>query len=223
MAEHAKSVQPPQTRRGARTKQPAAQEPPPITPPHIDPGPQWPSLRADELRTLTGLTDRRHRQLADQGYFRPPVRGVYGPDVVAGLFRYFADQLHKKNDKLALEQYELTKAKRETVQEELALLREQYVLKSDIGPALRNLSLHQRAVLQRKLENELAPTLSTLKTVEILERIRRAVDDICAVFRAGTAQWLEVDPETSNVPPPMVPIITLPPPPQPFESAPFEI
>jgi len=150
---------------------------------------ELPCLAADTLRLLTGLTDRRHRQLAEAGYYRPPIRGVYGADAIPGLFKYFTEQLHKKNEKLAKEQYELTKAKRETAQEELAILREECVRKTDIGPALRNISLHQRAVLQRKLEQELGPNLSGLRTVEILGRLRAAVDEICAVFREGVSEW----------------------------------
>ena len=143
---------------------------------------------------LTGLTDRRHRQLAEKGYFRPPARGEYGEDAIPGLFKYFLEQLRKKNEALAKEQLELTRAKREKVQEELKVLRDEYVKKSEIGPALRNLSLHQRAALQFKLENQLAPGLTGKKPAEVLEEVRRAVDDICRVFEEGTRTWMNAAP-----------------------------
>ena len=153
------------------------------------------TISGAELRELTGLTDRRHRQLADQGYFPAPVRGEYKrAETIAWLFRYFREQLHKRDDGLKKEQRALAKSRREKIQEETTLLRGKYVLKSEIGPALRNLSLHQRSTLQFKLENELAPRLAGKTTIEILQEIRGAVDEVCRLFQEGTKQWLETPP-----------------------------
>ena len=88
----------------------------------------------------------------------------------------------------------MTKAKREMAEEELAEFRELYVLKAEIGPALRNLALHQRAALQRKFEQELAPNLAGLTTLEVLARVRTAVDEICQIFREGTKEWTQSPP-----------------------------
>jgi len=147
---------------------------------------------------LTGLTDRRHRQLAAAGYFPLPDRGRYdAAAAIAGLFRHFREQLSKKNSELVQEQRRLAKAKRETVEEELAILRAEYVKKSSIGPALRNISLHQRAKLQFKLESELAPTLAGLHALEIRSKMAAAVDDVCQVFREGVKEWMNSPPATS--------------------------
>jgi len=56
------------------------------------------SITAEKLCALTGLTDRRHRQLAKAGYFPPPLRGEYqlGP-AIKGLFRYYNERLQKKD------------------------------------------------------------------------------------------------------------------------------
>jgi hypothetical protein len=50
------------------------------------------TITAEKLCALTGLTDRRHRQLAKDGYFPPPVKGQYqvGP-TLAGMFRYYRE------------------------------------------------------------------------------------------------------------------------------------
>lgn len=51
------------------------------------------------LSDLTGLSDRRHRQLAEAGHFPPPTRGKY--DLVAtlkGLFKYYRTAIVKKAD-----------------------------------------------------------------------------------------------------------------------------
>ena len=104
------------------------------------------------------------------------------------------------------EQLALTKAKRERAQEDLAEFRGKYVAKADIGPALRNISLHQRAVLQRKLEQELGPNLAGLTTLEILAKIKPAVDEVCQIFRERVGGWMDeppaASPETTSAPAP---------------------
>lgn len=150
---------------------------------------------AEWLCSKTGLTDRRHRQIAAAGYFPSPIRGRYQTGLtLLGMIRYLSEQNRKKDDHLRQEQEQLTRAKRQLAEEELAALRGRYVERDLIGPALRNLSLHQRAVLQRKLEQELAPNLVGLTTVEILSRIKPMVDELCAIFREGTKQWLDSPP-----------------------------
>jgi len=69
-----------------------------------------------------------------------------------------------------------------------------YIATDVVGPALRNVSLHQRAVLQRKLEHELPTKLVGLSTIEILAHMRATVDEICRIFREGTAQWQDAPP-----------------------------
>jgi hypothetical protein len=50
------------------------------------------TITADALAKLTGLTDRRHRQLAKAGFFPPPVRGCYlQAETLTGLFKYFRE------------------------------------------------------------------------------------------------------------------------------------
>ncbi len=152
------------------------------------------TLSSDKLASLTGLTDRRHRQLAKEGCFPNPERGQY--QLVAtlrGLFKYFQEQLHKKNDNAKKAEQRLKEAKADMAEEELAEFRNQYVLKKEIGPALRNISLHQRAILQRKLENEISPKVAGCKPAEVLAMHKAAVDEICAIFLEGTRQWIDVE------------------------------
>jgi len=157
------------------------------------------TISAEYLCGKTGLTDRRHRQLATAGYFPPPILGRYQAGAtLLGIIRYQRELIQKKSNKLAKEQTALTKARRETAQEELAVLRGEYIERAVIGPALRNVSLHQRAVLQRILEQELAPNLAGLTPIEVLERMKRAVDTICSTFREGVSGWLDKPPEPST-------------------------
>ena len=56
-----------------------------------------PTLTADKLCALTGLSDRRHRQLAKAGYFPPPKRGEYQLSAtIKGMFSYYRELGQKK-------------------------------------------------------------------------------------------------------------------------------
>ena len=79
-------------------------------------------LSAAALCELTGLTDRRHRQIAAEGYYPPPDRGRYRiKETLIGLFRYYREQLHKKEDNLATERKKYTIARREKLELETEL------------------------------------------------------------------------------------------------------
>jgi|ERR1035441_7939367 hypothetical protein len=68
------------------------------------------TIPADRLCSLTGLTDRRHRQLAKQGFFPPPVAGDYQLNAtIGGLFKYFREEGQNK-DQLRLAQTRKEKA-----------------------------------------------------------------------------------------------------------------
>lgn len=50
------------------------------------------TISADKLCALTGLTDRRHRQLAAQGFFPPPIESQYQlAPTIQGMFRYYRE------------------------------------------------------------------------------------------------------------------------------------
>lgn len=51
------------------------------------------------LSDLTGLSDRRHRQLAEAGHFPPPTRGRYETGAtLKGLFKYYRAAIVAKAD-----------------------------------------------------------------------------------------------------------------------------
>jgi hypothetical protein len=69
------------------------------------------TLSAERLCTLTGLTDRRHRQLAAEGYFPAPIKGQYQlTPTIQGMFRYFRDQMNRGNDEFGIERLRKTRA-----------------------------------------------------------------------------------------------------------------
>src|SRR5438477_627191 len=93
------------------------------TPGHFrmaDPKPEG-TLSAQELCEITGLTDRHHRRISAAGHFPPPILGRYQVGkTLLGIIRYQRELIQRKSNKLAKEQVALTKARRETAQEELA-------------------------------------------------------------------------------------------------------
>src|SRR4051812_24232522 len=61
-------------------------------------------VSGDKLHELTGLTDRRHRQLADLGDFPAPVRGQYEfKRTLQGLFRYYQEGTGDKKKETSAE------------------------------------------------------------------------------------------------------------------------
>ena len=78
-------------------------------------------IRADALCSLTGLSDRRHRQLAARGFFPPPIRSVYQRnETLAGLFRYFKEREAEAAATLKKEEEAYMRAKRKKAELELA-------------------------------------------------------------------------------------------------------
>lgn len=80
------------------------------------------ALDAERLCGLTGLTDRRHRQIAKDGYFPPPVGGKYKlTETLRGLFRYYRELSQKRNSSTEDEKRKKLTAERKI--EELKLAR----------------------------------------------------------------------------------------------------
>jgi hypothetical protein len=157
------------------------------------------TISKDKACELAGLDDRRLRQIAEKGYFPPPDKSRYQADAfVKGIVRYYKELSQKKSEQIMVAEQRLAVAKADIAEDERDRGRELYVLKSEIGPALRNISLHQRAVLQRKLENELGPKLAGLKTQEIIARLRAAVDEVCGIFQEGARGWMDCYPDPTE-------------------------
>lgn len=83
-----------------------------------DPNPQ--ELTGAQLCEITGLTDRRHRQLADEGYFPPPIKGIYQfLPTLKGVVAYLRDQANKAESTYEEERLLKLKADRRMAELEL--------------------------------------------------------------------------------------------------------
>lgn len=149
-------------------------------------------ITAEQLCALTGLTDRRHRQLASAGHFPPPINSKYvAGKTLQGLLRYAFGQLRKKNDELGKQKirHMTTKADREEF--EFAKSRGEYLLASEVCPALRNIGTQLRAQLLRTYEQELVPKLAGKSTIEILAMVKDANDEMIRVTRENMEIWTD--------------------------------
>lgn len=61
------------------------------------------TITLDELRAVTGLSDKRHRQLADEGVYPMPINSCFkSPETWHGLVQYYKEMGQKKADSKAL-------------------------------------------------------------------------------------------------------------------------
>lgn len=145
-----------------------------------------PTISSEKLCALTGLTDRRHRQLAKEGYFPPPYRGEYQAwPAITGLFKYHREQLAKKDDTLAAERAKYMKARREKAEIETALLKGDYLKSAEVTQTVENVVSQMKATLQIRLEVEEPPKLAGLDVVDIGSRMEGTVDELVRILREG--------------------------------------
>lgn len=90
------------------------------------------TISVSDLMALTGLTDRRHRQLAEEGYFTPPIKGQYRlAETLKGLFKYFREDRHAQTKTMAEERLRKVREEADRVAIENANSRNAMVDKAD--------------------------------------------------------------------------------------------
>lgn len=115
------------------------------------------TISADALCRLTGLTDRRHRQLAKEGWFPSPIESQYQTvKTLQGLFRYFQQRDFGRLRQLK-EDREAEKLRKDRVEADLA---EQKVsTKAELESAMTRFVMQLKAkqmVMPRSLSRELS-------------------------------------------------------------------
>ena len=160
--------------------------------PEAKPAPAVQHLTGEELCSITGWTDMRHRQLAMAGYFPAPVRGRYKQrETLLGVIRYLSEQVRKSKAKGEKEL--LLKARREIAELTLSESRGELVETVQVRRAWANIAREQRQLLIRKLETELIAKAPGKSPVELLVIVREIIDDVCVLTRAQGERWAEVD------------------------------
>ena len=152
--------------------------------------PLQPVLTADTLCSWTGLTDRRHRQIAAEGYFPAPVAGVYQlSKTIIGMFRYYREQAEKSKGKLSdLRQMNLEKQNRR-LDIEIARIEGEMIEMRQVDELFMRIGLLLKAILFAALEQEL-PAKVAGKTPEEIRLISRDIGDrMCECFATERDQW----------------------------------
>lgn len=148
------------------------------------------ALTADVLCSWTGLTDRRHRQIAAEGYFPAPVDGVYQlSKTIVGMFRYYREQAEKSKGRITdLRSVNLEKQNRR-LDLEMARIEGTMIELREVDEAFMRIGLLLKAILFAALEQEL-PAKASGKTPEEIRLIARDIGDrMCECFAAEQTQW----------------------------------
>lgn len=144
------------------------------------------TISAEELCGLTGLTDRRHRQLAEQGYFPAPIKSQYQLEpALRGLFSYYRQiDERRRGIREKLDAEKLRKLKLEN--DETAGVQ---VSRLKVAEALGAALLETREQLRRLLEEELPIGMASLDVPSARIVGKRHFDKLCERMQALFASW----------------------------------
>lgn len=147
---------------------------------------QSPKLKANQITGLAlaeefGLTVRRIAQLADEGFFPPPNRGIYNESLaIRGIAKYYQKQYQRKGETQDAIDLEKLKAVRRENEKEAGIL----VEKSKVADELQKGMTAIRETLTRKLEHEMPTAMSGMGMAENRIVGRRMCDEVCDQFAA---------------------------------------
>lgn len=135
-------------------------------------------LTADKFCQITGLTDRRHRQLAKAGHFPMPKKGIYEmTPTLAGFVRYLRAQTEKAEGTLEEERLKKLTAERHMAELKLAKERKAALDADAVFRAWENIVLTIRQKLMA-LPSKTAPRLAHLGEQQKIEaELEREVAD----------------------------------------------
>jgi hypothetical protein len=151
-----------------------------------------PTISGSQLEVLTGLTDRRLRQLAKAGYFPPPVKGQYQQTVtIRGLFKYYRED-HNQSAK-TLNDAKLTKLKAdaEMAQLKLAEAKRDVIRRDVVSTFLRSWVAKFDLLLTAEMENNLPPVLLGQPIDIMRDEMRQCHDRLRQATQRGMVQWDE--------------------------------
>ena len=142
------------------------------------------TITATQLCALTGLTDRRHRQLAQGGHFPAPIKGVYllAP-TVRGLFDYYRC-LNDNDIKRKKTEEEHRKLKLLNDHKEAKLIPVQ-VVKESVGRILARVD----QILEAKLSNEYPSAVAGMDVPKARTYGKRLGDQIRAEMQKLASEW----------------------------------
>ena len=152
------------------------------------------TITAEELSNLTGLTNRRHQQLAADGYFQHAIGKDYLlAQTLTGIFKYFREHNQRTKEKLTNTKDEKTQKEIRLLDMKIAEQERQSVKRSDVSKLLLHVSSKQKAVLFAALEREYPGKVVGRTASEISAHGRALADRLCDVFAREVEQWQTQD------------------------------
>lgn len=145
-----------------------------------------PTINADKLCALTGLTDRRHRQLAKAGYFPPPKMSEYQlTPTIKGMFQFYREQKAKQRDS----DERIKSARAEKLEIGNCALKRELIpadeVRRDVTRSFTELKT-QLLIIPRRLGQPLAMVTDA---VEVEERIQKELISVLETMSRG--EWIE--------------------------------
>jgi hypothetical protein len=153
--------------------------------------PQQPAtITGEQLEALTGLTDRRIRQLAKLGYFPPPVRGVYQQvATVRGLFKYYREDRNNATSSFQEARTRKMTAEAELAQIKVAEAKHELISVPEAVDFMAHFAAKLNQLLTQKIETETPARLLGKDIVASRAEARQIHDEIWEVCNAGLNEW----------------------------------
>ncbi|MBL9138658.1 MAG: hypothetical protein JNK85_22505 [Verrucomicrobiales bacterium] len=142
------------------------------------------TMSSEEFSSLTGLTDKRHRQLAKEGWFPPPEDGRWKTaPCIRGMFKYYRGSAERNERKtnIELKNQLLQIAVKAKLHEYIPTTEvRQFMAKMIVGAKTRALAM----------PSAMAPKVALMSdAVAIEEMLHAAVRDLLVEMESGT--WCE--------------------------------
>jgi len=139
-----------------------------------------------QLEAFTGLSDRRHRQLAKLGYFASPVIGQYRQiETIRGIFKYYRED--RFAEAKTMHEAKLKKLSAEAAMSEIKLAeaRGELASISDTCDQLAVISAKFDQLITQKLDIEAPARLVGKDIVAARNECRMIHDEMRETIRAG--------------------------------------
>jgi hypothetical protein len=153
------------------------------------------TITGDQIEGLTGLTDRRLRQLAKAGYFPPPERGQYQyAATIRGLFKYYREDHH--NTSRTLNDAKLSKLKADAEMSKLKVqqARKETIPRQQVSEFLRAWAAKLDLLLTAELENNVPNLVLGLSIADIRREMVACHDRIREMTHRGFRTWEDDNP-----------------------------
>lgn len=150
------------------------------------------TITSDELREITTLTERRHQQIADEGFFPAPVDGKYQlVPTMAGMIRFYREHNQRMKGRAGEAKDEKTRKESRLLDLKIAKEERKTANIADVDALHLHLSTFVKTILYQRLSREMGPKCAGKTAEEINIFGRAAAGEICELLRHGIEQWKE--------------------------------